>query len=186
MDPHNPSFFQVHINQVEPGPPSSLGGYRAVDENFGGGQVSSWGSDVVFDRDISASDGNADPLGIRFLWAEVRYHADMGGGLVGGYVVSMDGEKCVCFFYVFPTLYQSSKLSVSRFLPGGSILAVNASGKEVADTCFCASGWVCDCVGEMVGNEVCVVWASLDSGGDDKVACLVGWGCDSGDAQGWG
>ena len=125
-------------------------------------------------------------MGIRFLWEEVRYHADIGGGIVGGYAVYVDGEQCVCSFDVFLTLHQSSEFSAGRFAPGGAVLAVNASGKEVADMCFCASGWVHDRVGEMVGKEVCVGWVSLASGGDDEVACLVGRGRDSGDAWGWG
>ena len=100
-------------------------------------------------------------MGIRFLWAEFRYHADMGGGLVGGYVVSVDGEQCVRSFDVFSTLHDSSEFSAVCFAPGGVVLAVNASGEEVADTCFCASGWVHDRVGEMVGKEVCVVCVSL-------------------------
>ena len=37
------------------------------------------------------------------------------------------------------------------------VLSVDASGEEVADTCFCVSGWVHDRVCEMVGKEVCVV-----------------------------
>ena len=83
-------------------------------------------------------------MGIRFLWAEVLYHEDMGGGLVGGYVVSVDGEQCVFNFDVFPTLHESSEFFAGRFSPGGDVLAVNASVEEVADTCFCASGWVHD------------------------------------------
>ena len=125
-----------------------------VDENFGGGQVSSQGSDVVVDQDIATPGGNADLMGIRFLWAEVRYHSDMGGGLVGRYVVSVDGKQCVRSFDVFPTLHESSKFSAGCFAPGGAVLAVNASGEGVADTCFCAIGWVHDCVGKMVGKEV--------------------------------
>ena len=97
----------------------------------------------------------------------------MGGGLVGGYVVSVDGKQFVCSFDVFPTLHQSSEFSAGRFAPGGAVLAANASGEEVVDTCFCASGWVHDCVGKMLGKEICVVWVSLASGGDDEVACLV-------------
>ena len=112
-------------------------------------------------------------MGIRFLWAEVRDHADIGCGLVGGYVVSVDGEKCVHSFDIFPTLHEASESSAGRFAPGGAVLAVNASGKEVTDTCFCASGQVHDRVGEMVGKEVCVVWVSLASGGDDEVVCFV-------------
>ena len=125
-------------------------------------------------------------MGIRFLWAEVRYHADMGGSIVGGYVVSMYGEQCVCSFDVFPTLNESSEFFAGCFAPGLAVLDVNACGKEVADTCFCASGWVHDRVGGMVGKEVCVVWVSLARGGDDEVACLVGWRRDVGDARGWG
>ena len=86
-------------------------------------------------------------MGIRFLWEEVRYHADMGGGLVGGYVASVDGKQCVRSFEVFPTLHESSEFSAGRFAPGGAVLAVNASGEEVADMCFYASGWVHDRVG---------------------------------------
>ena len=118
--------------------------------------------------------------------AEVRDRADMGCGLVGGYVVSVDGEQCVCSFEIFPTLHKSSKFSAGRFAPGGDVLAVNASSEEVADTCFCASGRVHDCVVKMLGKEVCMVWVSLVRGGDDEVACLVGWWCDCGDARGWG
>ena len=92
-------------------------------------------------------------MGIRFLWAEVRYHADMGGGLVGGYVVSVDGKQFVCSFDVFPTLHQSSEFSAGRFAPGGAVLAVNVSGEEFADTRFCASDLVHDRVGEMVGRR---------------------------------
>ena len=104
--------------------------------------------------------------------------------LVGGYVVSVDGEHCVRSFDVFPTLHESSEFSAGRFVPGGAVLAANASGKEVADTCFCASGRVHDRVGEMLGKKVCVVWVSMDRGGDDEVACLVGWGRGGGDARG--
>ena len=73
-------------------------------------------------------------MGIRFLWAEVRYHADMVSSLVGGNVVSADGKQCVRSFDVFPALHQSSELSAGLFVPGGAVLAVNASGEEVADT----------------------------------------------------
>ena len=73
-------------------------------------------------------------MGIRFLWLEVCYHADMGGGLVGGYVTSMDGKQCVCSFGVIPTLHESSKFFAGRPAPGGHILAVDAYGEEVADT----------------------------------------------------
>ena len=125
-------------------------------------------------------------MGIRFLWAEVHYHADMVGGLVGGYVVSVDCEQFVRSFDVFPTLHELSKLFAGRFSPGGAVLDVNTSGEEVADTFFCASGWVHDHVGEMVGKEVCVVWVGLARGGDDKVVCLFGWGRDVGDERGWG
>ena len=125
-------------------------------------------------------------MGIRFLWEEFRYHADIGGGIVGGYAVSVDGEQCVRSFDVFLTLHQPSELSAGRFAPGGAVLDVNASGEEVADMCFYASGWFHDRVGEMVGKEVCVVWVSLASGGDDEIAFLVGRGRDSGDARGWG
>ena len=72
---------------------------------FCGRQVSSQGSDVVIDRDLATPDGYSDSIGIGFLWSEVRYHADMGGGLVGGYVASVDGEQCVRSFNVFPTLH---------------------------------------------------------------------------------
>ena len=113
-------------------------------------------------------------MGIRFLWAEVHNYADMGCGLVGGYVVSVDGEQFVLSFDIFPTLHESSEFSAGRFAPGGAVLDVNGSGEEVADTCFCASGQVRNRVGEMVGKEVCVVWVSLSKGGDDEVACLVG------------
>ena len=85
------------------------------------------------------------------MWSEVRYHTDVGGGLVGGYVASMDGEQCVCSFEVFPTLHEPSKFFAGRLAPGGAVLAVNASGEEVADTCFCAGGWVQDRVCEVVG-----------------------------------
>ena len=91
-------------------------------------------------------------MGIRFLWAEIRYHADMSGSIVGGYVVFVDCEQCVCSFDVFPTLHESSELSAGRFSPDGAVLAVNASGEEFTDTCFCAGGWVHDRVGEMVGK----------------------------------
>ena len=87
------------------------------------------------------------------MWSEVRYHADMGGGLVVGYVVSVDGKQCVRSFEVFPTLHVSSEFFAGRFAPGGAVLAVKVSGEEVTDTCFCASGWVHDCVGEMLGKE---------------------------------
>ena len=110
----------------------------------------------------------------------------MGRVLVGGYVVSVDGEQCVCSFDVFPILHESSKIFAGRFAPDGAVLAVNTSGEEVVDTCFCASGWVHERVGEMAGKEVCVVWVGLARGGDDKVACLVGWGRDVGDARDWG
>ena len=83
-------------------------------------------------------------MGIDFLWLEVRYHADMGGGLVGGYVASVDGEQCVCSFDVLPNLHESSKFSAGRFTPGGAVLAFDAYGEEVADTCFCAGDWVHD------------------------------------------
>ena len=73
--------------------------------DFCGGQVSSWGSNVVIDRDLDAPDGYLDLMGIGFLWSKFRYHADMGGGLVGGYVASVDGEQCVRYFDVFPTLH---------------------------------------------------------------------------------
>ena len=100
--------------------------------------------------------------------------------------MSEDGKKCVCYSDVFPTLHELSKFSAGRFTPGGAVLAVNASGKEVADMRFCASGRVHERVGKMVGKEVCVVWVSLDRGGDDKVARLVGRGRDGGDTRGWG
>ena len=125
-------------------------------------------------------------MGIRFLWAEVRNHADMGCGIVCGYVVSVDGKQCVHSFDIFPTLHETSEFFVGRFAPGGAVLAVNASVKEVAYACFCASGWFNDRVGEMVGKEVCVVWVSLTSGVDDKVECLVGRGRARGDARVWG
>ena len=125
-------------------------------------------------------------MGIRFLLAEVRYHADMGCGLVGGYVASVDGEHCVRSFDVFPTLHKSSEFSVGRFAPGGVLLAVNASGKEVADTCFCAGDWVHDRVCKMSQKEVCVVWVRLARRGNDEVACLFVWENDGGDAWGWG
>ena len=54
--------------------------------------MSSRGSDVVINRYLAAPNGYSDSMGIGFLWSEVRYHADMGGGLVGGYVASVDGE----------------------------------------------------------------------------------------------
>ena len=91
-------------------------------------------------------------MGIGFLWLEVRYHADIDGGLVGGYVASMDGKQCVCSFDFLPTLHESSKFFAGRLAPGGAILAVDASGEEVADTCFCAGGWVYDRVCEVVGQ----------------------------------
>ena len=108
------------------------------------------------------------------MWSEVRYHEDMGGGIVGGYIVSVDGEQCVCSFDIFTTLNELSEFSAGRFTPGGDVLAVDMSGKEVADTCFCASGWVHDRFCEMIGKEVCVVWVRLAIQGDDEVACLVG------------
>ena len=86
----------------------------------------------------------------------------------------------------FPTLHESSKFSAGRFAPGGSVLAVDASGEEVADTCFCAGGWVHDRVFKMLGKGFCMVWVILARGVDDKVASLVGWGRDGGDVQGWG
>ena len=89
---------------------------------------------------------------IGFLWAEVRYHADMGGSLVGGYVASVDVEQFFHSFDIFPTLHESSEFSAGCFTPGGAVLAVDVSGEEVADTCFCASGWVDDRVCEMVGK----------------------------------
>ena len=52
----------------------------------------------------------------------------MGGGLVGGYVASVDYEQCVCSFGVIPTLHYSSKLFAVRLAPGGALLALNASG----------------------------------------------------------
>ena len=113
-------------------------------------------------------------MGIDFLWSEVRYHADMGGGFVGAYVVSVDGKQCVHSFDVFPTLHELSEFSAGCFAPGGAILDIDTSGKEVADTCFCASGWVHDRVCEMVGKEVCVMWVILDRRGYGEVACLVG------------
>ena len=72
----------------------------------------------------------------------------MGGGLVGGYVVYVDDKQCVCSFDVFPNFPESSELFAGCFAPGGAVLAVNASGEEVADMCFCAIGWVHDRVGE--------------------------------------
>ena len=57
----------------------------------------------------------------------------------------------------FPTLHELSEFSAGRFVPGGAVLAVNVSGKEVADTCFCDGGWVHDRFCEMAGKEVCVV-----------------------------
>ena len=73
-------------------------------------------------------------MGIEFLWSEVRYHADMGGGFVGGYVASVDGKQCLSSFNVFPTLHESFEFSAGCFTPGGDVLAVNASGEEVVDT----------------------------------------------------
>ena len=93
--------------------------------------------------------------------------------LVGGYVVSVDCEQFVRSFDVFPTLHELSEFFAGRFVPGRYVLAVNVSGEEVVDTCFCAGGWVHDRVGEMLGKEVCVVWVSLDRGGDEKVACFL-------------
>ena len=83
-------------------------------------------------------------MGIGVLWSDVRYHADMGGGIFGGYVTSVDGKKCVCSFEVLPTWYELSKFFAGCLAPGGGILAVDASGEEVADTCFCSGGWVHD------------------------------------------
>ena len=76
----------------------------------------------------------------------------MGGGLVGGYVASVDGKQCDCYFYVLPTLHESSKFFSGRLAPGGAILAVKMSGEEVADTCLCAGGWVYDRVCKVVGQ----------------------------------
>ena len=84
---------------------------------------------------------------IRFPGAEVRNHTDMGCGLVGGYVVSVDGKQCVCSFDIFPTLHEASEFSAGRFAPGGVVLAVNTSGEEVTDTCLCAIGLVHERVG---------------------------------------
>ena len=109
----------------------------------------------------------------------------MGGGLVGGYIASVDGKQCVCSFDVFPTLHESSEFSAGRFAPGGAVLATDASGEEVVDTCFCAGGWFHERVFEMVRKEFCVVWVRFSRRGDDEVACLVGWGHDGGDARGW-
>ena len=86
------------------------------------------------------------------MWSEVRYHADMGGILVGGYVASVDCKQCVCSFDVLPTLNESSKFFAGRLAPGGAILAVDTSGEEVTDTCLCAGGWVYDRVCEVVGQ----------------------------------
>ena len=85
-----------------------------------------------------------DPITIG---SAVRDHADMDCVFVGGYVASMDGKQCVCSFDIFPNLHEASKFSAGHFAPGGAVLAVNTSGEEVADTCFCASGWVHDRVG---------------------------------------
>ena len=76
----------------------------------------------------------------------------MGSGLVGGYVASVDSEQCVCSFEVLPTLHESSKLVAGRLALGGAVLVVDASDDGVADTCFCAGGWVYDRVCEMVGQ----------------------------------
>ena len=38
----------------------------------------------------------------------------------------------------------------------------------------------------MVGKEVCIFLVRLARRGNDEVACLVGWGNNSGDARGWG
>ena len=110
----------------------------------------------------------------------------MGGGIVGGYIASVDGEQCVRSFDVFLTLHGLSKFSAGCFAPGGGVLAVDASGKEVADTCFCAGGWVHDRVCKMVWKEVCMVWVRLTRRENDEVACLVGWGHDGGDVRVWG
>ena len=75
-----------------------------------------------------------------------------GGGIVGGYVASVDSKHCVCSFDILPTLHESSKFFAGRLAPGGAVLAVNASGEEVADTCFGAVGWVHDRVCEVVGQ----------------------------------
>ena len=91
-------------------------------------------------------------MGIGFLWSEVRYHADMGGGIVGGYVASVDGEQFVFSFDVLPTLHELYEFFAGRLAPGGAVLAVDASGEEVADTCFCAGGWVYDRVYKVVGQ----------------------------------
>ena len=68
------------------------------------------------------------------MWSEVRYHADVGGGLVGGYVTYVDGEQCVCSFDFIPTLQESSKFFAGCLAPGGAVLDVDASGEEVTDT----------------------------------------------------
>ena len=91
----------------------------------------------------------------------------MGGVLVGGYVASVDGEQCVCSFDMFPTLHESYGFSEGCLAPGGAVLAVDASGKEVVDTCFYSGGWVHDRVCEMVGREVYVVWVTFSRTGDD-------------------
>ena len=91
----------------------------------------------------------------------------------------------IVFFPLTSTFHKSSEFSAGRFAPGWAVLAINTSGEEVADTCFCAIGWVHERVFEMIGKEVCVVWFRLDRGGDGEVACMVGLGNDCGDAQGW-
>ena len=95
----------------------------------------------------------------------------------------MDGEQCVCSFDVPPTLHESSGLFAGRLAPGGAVLAVDASGEKVVDTCFCAGGWVHDRVFKMLGKEVCMVWVMIVRRGYDEVTYLVGWGHDGGDAN---
>ena len=86
--------------------------------------------------------------------------------------------------FLQPCMSRPNSLQVAS--PGGAVLAVNASGEEVVDTCFCASGRVHDCVGKLAGKEVCMVWVRLSRGGKDEVSCLVIRGHDGGDAWGVG
>ena len=39
------------------------GGQRAVDQDFGCGEVCGWGTNVVLDGDVTTADGDTDPIG---------------------------------------------------------------------------------------------------------------------------